>query len=150
MDPTLLTVLHVRSVVNLNKKAWERTNTSRRRWSWRGRGSLTSLPEFNGEVRQRDQWRSPGDWWAHTAHRWGTPRGSYNEHSSKFSFSKKPRFNRPVGERRDFWRYCWLTIGRAHYRRQQQRGTCTQHNQNTLPQLTVRLSISPVLLNTKD
>jgi hypothetical protein len=32
----------------------------------------------------------------------------------------------------------------ARCRRQQQCGTCTQHNQNTLPQLTVRLSISAV------
>ena len=75
---------------------------------------------------------------------WETPRGGCDEHSGKFSLSKKPRFNRPVGERRDFWSCCWLTSGRAHYRRQQQRGTCTQHNQSTLPQLTVRLSISPV------
>ena len=75
---------------------------------------------------------------------WETPRGRCDEHSSKFSLSTKPRFNRPVGERRDFWRCCWLTSGRAHYRRQQQRGTYTQHNQSTLLQLIVRLSISPV------
>jgi hypothetical protein len=35
------------------------------------------------------------------ADRWGTPRGRYDEHNSKFSLSKKPRFNRPVGERSD-------------------------------------------------
>jgi hypothetical protein len=29
----------------------------------------------------------------------GTPRGRYNEHNSNFYLSKKPRFNRPVGER---------------------------------------------------
>jgi hypothetical protein len=34
----------------------------------------------------------------------GTPRGRYDEHNSKFSLSKKPRFNRPVGERNYFWR----------------------------------------------
>jgi hypothetical protein len=33
---------------------------------------------------------------------WETPRGRYDEHNSKFSLSKKPRFNRPVGERPDF------------------------------------------------
>ena len=65
---------------------------------------------------------------------WETPRGRYDEHNSKFSLSKKPRFNRPVGEESRFRRCCCLTIGRAHYRRQKQRGTCTQHNQNTLPQ----------------
>jgi hypothetical protein len=32
----------------------------------------------------------------------------------------------------------------ARCQRQQQHGTCTQHNQSTLPQLTVRLSISLV------
>ena len=75
---------------------------------------------------------------------WETPRERCEEHSNKFSLSSKPRFNRPVGERRGFWRCCWLTSGRAHYRHQQQRGTCTQHNQSTLPQLTVRLSILPI------
>jgi hypothetical protein len=28
----------------------------------------------------------------------GTPKGRYDEYSSKFSLSKKPRFNRPVGK----------------------------------------------------
>jgi hypothetical protein len=28
----------------------------------------------------------------------GTPRGKYDEHSSKFSLSKKPRFIEPVGK----------------------------------------------------
>jgi hypothetical protein len=82
--------------------------------------------------------------------RWETPRGRYDEHSSKFSLSMKPKFNRPVGERNHFWRLLRADFGRAHYRCQQQRGTCTQHNQTTLPQLTVRLSISLVLQKTKD
>jgi hypothetical protein len=30
--------------------------------------------------------------------RWEIPRGRYDEHSSKFSLSMKPKFNRPVGE----------------------------------------------------
>jgi hypothetical protein len=34
------------------------------------------------------------------------------------------------------------TLSGAELRRQQQPGTCTQHNQNTLPQLAVRFSIS--------
>jgi hypothetical protein len=34
--------------------------------------------------------------------RWDTPRGRYDEHSSKFSLSMKPKFNRPVGERNHF------------------------------------------------
>jgi hypothetical protein len=29
----------------------------------------------------------------------GTPRGRYDEHSSKFSLGKKPRFVDPVGKR---------------------------------------------------
>jgi hypothetical protein len=82
--------------------------------------------------------------------RWETPRGRYDEHNSKFSLSMKPKFNRPVVERNHFWRLLLADFGRAHYRRQQQCGTCTQHNQTTLPQLTVRLSISLVLLKTKD
>jgi hypothetical protein len=73
--------------------------------------------------------------------RWETPRGKYDEHSSKFSLSMKPKFNLPVGERNHLWRLLLADFGRAHYRRQQQRGTYTQHNQTTLPQLTVRLSI---------
>ena len=42
---------------------------------------------------------------------------------------------RPVGERRLFWRCCEPTNGRAHYRRQQQRGNLHTNNQNTLHQL---------------
>jgi hypothetical protein len=33
---------------------------------------------------------------------WETPRGRCDEHSNKFSLSTKLRFNRPVGEMRDF------------------------------------------------
>jgi hypothetical protein len=32
---------------------------------------------------------------------WETLRGRCDEHNSKFSLSSKPRFNQPVGERRD-------------------------------------------------
>jgi hypothetical protein len=67
----------------------------------------------------------------------------------------KPKFIEPVGETTNF-RMLMLTglakapdnlyvapyLGLALY--QQQRGTCTQHNQSTLPQLAVRLAISPV------
>jgi hypothetical protein len=34
----------------------------------------------------------------------GTPRGMYDEHSSKSSLSMKPRFIEPVGERTNFRR----------------------------------------------
>jgi hypothetical protein len=34
--------------------------------------------------------------------RWETQRGRYDEHSSKFSLSMKPKFNRPVRERNHF------------------------------------------------
>jgi hypothetical protein len=34
--------------------------------------------------------------------RWETPRGRYNEHNSTFSLSMKPKFNRPIGERKHF------------------------------------------------
>jgi hypothetical protein len=34
----------------------------------------------------------------------GTPRGRYDEHNSKSSLSKKPRFIEPVGERTNFRR----------------------------------------------
>jgi hypothetical protein len=40
-----------------------------------------------------------------------TPRGRYDEHSSKFFFSKKPRFNRPVGERNNFRRLLLADFG---------------------------------------
>jgi hypothetical protein len=82
---------------------------------------------------------------------WETPRGRYDENIRKFSLSMKPKFNRPVGERNHFWRLLLADFGKAlenslvrGWRRQQQRGTRTQYNQTTLPQLTVRLSISPV------
>jgi hypothetical protein len=86
---------------------------------------------------------------------WETPRGRYDEHSSKFSLSIKPKFNRPIGERNHFWRMLLADFGKEPEKkssawltkdlwRQQQRGTCTQHNQTTLPQLAVRLSISLV------
>jgi hypothetical protein len=68
----------------------------------------------------------------------------------------KSRFIKTVGERTNFRRltlaglaiapdnlYIWRLIWDAALH-QKQRGTCTQHNQSTLPQLTVRLSISPV------
>jgi hypothetical protein len=32
---------------------------------------------------------------------WETPRGRCDEDNNKFSLSKNPRFNRPVGERHD-------------------------------------------------
>jgi hypothetical protein len=79
--------------------------------------------------------------------RWETPRGRYDKHNGKFSLSMKPKFNRPVGERNHFWRLLLVGTRRqlmAQCRRQQQSGTYTQHNQTTLPQLAVRLSISPV------
>jgi hypothetical protein len=82
---------------------------------------------------------------------WETPRWKYDEYSCKFSLSMKPKFNRLAGERNHFWRLLLADFGKAPennlvcgWRCQQQRGTCTQHNQATLPQLTVRLSISPV------
>jgi hypothetical protein len=83
---------------------------------------------------------------SHRTH-WETQRGRYEEHSSKFSLSMKPKFNRSVRERNHFWRLFLASARRqlmARCWRQQQRGTCTQHNQTALPQLTVRLSISLV------
>jgi hypothetical protein len=73
--------------------------------------------------------------------RWETPRGRYDEHNSMFSLSMKPKFNRPIGERTHFWRLLLVGARRqlmARCRCQLQRGTCTQHNQTTLPQLIVR------------
>jgi hypothetical protein len=76
---------------------------------------------------------------------WETPRGRYDEHSGKFFLSMKPRFNRTSRRKKSLPKVAasWLLVGRTTGV-SQQRGTCTQHNQNTLPQLTVRLSISPV------
>ena len=80
---------------------------------------------------------------------WWTPRARYDEHSSKFPLIYKTKVYRPVGERRLFWRCCRRTDGRAHYRRQQQLGTCTQTTKLLCPNYSARLSISLVLLNTK-
>jgi hypothetical protein len=77
---------------------------------------------------------------------WETSRGRYDEHINEFSLRKKSRFYPPIGERNHFWRLLMADFGRAHYRCQQQRGTCRQHNQTIFPQLTARLSISLVLL----
>jgi hypothetical protein len=84
----------------------------------------------------------------------GTPRGRYDEHSSKFSLSKKLRFIDPVGKKLNLRRWCLLasrqlqtiynTPRPGFALHQQQRGTCTQHNQVLCSQLTMRLSISPV------
>jgi hypothetical protein len=95
------------------------------------------------------QWRQKTVLMSHRT-RWETPRGRYDKHISKFSLSIKPKSNRPVGERNHFWRLLLADFDRAYYRCQQQCRTCTQHSQTTLPQLTVRLSISLVLLKTKD
>jgi hypothetical protein len=61
-----------------------------------------------------------------------------------------PRFNRPVGEKNHFWRLLLADFGNSARRSLRWRGVCASsnvdpaHNQNTLPQLTVRLSISLV------
>ena len=63
--------------------------------------------------------------------RWETPRGRYDECSSKFSLSMNQGY-RTVGDKsasEGVNGACWL-------------GTCTQHNQIIFPNLTVRLSIS--------
>jgi hypothetical protein len=52
----------------------------------------------------------------------GTPRGRYDEHNSKFSLSKKPRFNRPVGERKNFRRLLLADFGNGS--RELVYGTC--------------------------
>jgi hypothetical protein len=44
---------------------------------------------------------------------WETPRGRYDEHSSKFSLSMKPKFSRPVGERNQFRRLLLADFGKA-------------------------------------
>jgi hypothetical protein len=67
----------------------------------------------------------------------------------------KPRFNRTSRRKKQLPKVgaSWLGDSSRQFvygaylgvaLRQQQRGTCTQHNQRTLPQLAVRLSISPV------
>jgi hypothetical protein len=84
-----------------------------------------------------------------------TPREGYDEHNSKSSLSMKPRFIEPVGERTNFRRlmlasfttapdnvymapYPWRSFALA--------ATWNLHTTkpNTLSQLTVRLSISPI------
>jgi hypothetical protein len=84
----------------------------------------------------------------------GTPRGRYDEHSSKFSLSKKPRFIEPVGKSQmSEGDVCWLRDSSGQFIRclvqcftlhQQQYGTWTQHNQELCSQLMMRLSISSV------
>jgi hypothetical protein len=43
----------------------------------------------------------------------GTPRGRYDEHSSKSSLSIKPRFIEPVGERNNFRRLMLASFATA-------------------------------------
>jgi hypothetical protein len=43
----------------------------------------------------------------------GTPRGRYDEHSSKSSLSMKPRFIEPVGERTNFRRLMLIGLASA-------------------------------------
>jgi hypothetical protein len=75
-----------------------------------------------------------------------TPREGYDEHSSKSSLSMKPRFIELVGERTNFRRLMLASFATAPNNicmapcpgrsfAQQQRGTCTQHNQVLCPNL---------------
>jgi hypothetical protein len=66
-----------------------------------------------------------------------SPKGRFDEYSSEFSLSKKPRFNR-ILEKAKLKKVMLALLC------QLQRGTCTQHNQILCSQLTMRLSISPV------
>jgi hypothetical protein len=59
---------------------------------------------------------------------WGTPRGRYDEHSSKFSLSMKTRFNRPVGERNHFRRLLLADFGNDARRCLWWHGVCASSN----------------------
>jgi hypothetical protein len=85
----------------------------------------------------------------------GTLRGSYDEHSSKSSLSMKPRCIEPVGERTNFQRLMLASfVATPDNLYMAPRPGCSfapeakwnlhTTQPSTLPQLTVRLSISPV------
>ena len=66
---------------------------------------------------------------------WETPRGRYDdEHSSKSFPQYETKVESTSRRKKSLLKVDATDVGRAHYRCQQQRGTCTQHNQTTLPQ----------------
>jgi len=79
----------------------------------------------------------------------GTPRGRYDEHSSKFSLSKKPRFNRTSRKSRSY-EGCWCrNVVRRNTRDSGANVEPAQHNQITLPQLNSEVVNLTGLLKTK-
>jgi hypothetical protein len=82
----------------------------------------------------------------------GTPRGRYDEHNSKSSLSMKPRFIKLVGEKTNFQRLMLAGLASApdnlymapYLERFLLVWNLHTTQPSTLPQLTVRFSISPV------
>jgi hypothetical protein len=94
-------------------------------------------------------------WLAVLSHPVGNPKRKVWWAQRQVSLSMKSRFNRTSRRKKQLPKVdaSWLGDDSRQFvygaylgvaLRQQQRGTCTQHNQSTLPQLAVRLSISPV------
>jgi hypothetical protein len=99
-----------------------------------------------------------GGWLAVLSHPVGNPKRKVWWAQRQVSLSMKPRFNRTSRRKKQLPKVdaSWLGddsrqfvygayLGVALH--QQQRGTCTQQHQSTLPQLAVRLSISRFAVN---
>ena len=77
--------------------------------------------------------------------RWETPRGRYDAVQRKVSLSMKPRFIELVGAAT-----LQKVVGGRTAQHDHQRGTCTQHNQTTLPQRNSEVVNLTGLLKTKN
>ena len=80
----------------------------------------------------------------------GTPRGRCEEYNSKFSLTTKPRFNRTRRRKKSLLRMMPLTLAGCTTGVSNNMEPAHNTTKILCPNGTVRLSISPVLLKTKD
>ena len=92
-------------------------------------------------------------WYSPIAIRWEPQEEGMMSKAASFPSVRNQGLIEPVGEESRFWMCCWLTWQRRQKKvwwRQQQRRTCTQHNQDTLPQRFSEGVNLTGLLKTKD
>jgi hypothetical protein len=124
---------------------------ARGRWVEHEAGGWSSRPPV-GRARGRRLWG--GGWWRVDNTPLGTPRGRYDEHNSKSSLNCETKVYRTSRRKPNFWRWCLLASRQLWtiYKAPRPRlcfapaATWNLHTTQprTLPQLTMRLSISPV------
>jgi hypothetical protein len=94
-------------------------------------------------------------WWLVSKAHWEPQEEGMMSTAASLPSVMKPRFNQTSRRKPNFRRWCLLALWHSRQGHQitacwrvafhqQQRETCTQHNQELCSQLTMRLSISPV------